>query len=49
MSTGFTREIKIIITGDLNEDYEDDVRKSDMIEAELNVIVTKYGLSMEFD
>lgn len=45
MGTGYGLNKKFILSGRIDEDYEDGVDKNtDMLRAELNLIAVKYGL-----
>ena len=47
MGTGYGNEKKFILSGRIDEDYEEGTDKNtDLIRAELNLIAVKYGLDL---
>ena len=47
MGTGFREDIKIVITGSTDEDYENRTRQSNVFIARLNALCAEFGLSWE--
>lgn len=47
MGTGYSNKVEFILSGDVNEDYEEGTDKNtELLEAELNLIAVKYGLDL---
>ena len=47
MGTGSYENINIWINGSISYDYTDEIYKTVVFKAELNALITRYGLTME--